>query len=255
MVCKCYNEFSSEASDRAVILGKIWGLLKQWWRITNKSRASERVSTQQAQSTKPVVQACVWLGPGCTRATDHRTAAGAPDDPQAATSDMQDCARLGRRSDICGAFHRPFAAVILSLSTALETKACDLTQPPQQDLTLEQASTIRHKHWPDEQWSDLISSVVAEVFGTAEMDEGTTNPLRLNSSNRTRWLCEHTMRSNKRIDEIDTRMGVIEAKVDQISLQQNEMQAELKAEIKEQMDTLTQNLQELLAAQPRIARP
>ena len=131
---------------------------------------------------------------------------------------------------------------------------CDLTQPPQQDLTLEETSVIRRKHWPDEQWSDIISSVVDEVFGTAEMDEGTTNPLRLNSSNRTRWLCEHTMRSDKRIDEIDTKVGVIEAKVDQIALQQNEIQAELKADIKEQMDTLMQNLHELLTAQPRNAR-
>jgi hypothetical protein len=57
--------------------------------------------------------------------------------------------------------------------------------------------------------------VVDEVFGTAEVDEGTVNPTHLNLANRTRWLCEQTMRSNKRINEI------VE--------QQKEMKAEIQA--------------------------
>ena len=65
-----------------------------------------------------------------------------------------------------------------------------------------QAHTIRERHWPNQQWNELVSSIVGEVFGTAETDEGTMNPLHLNSANRTRWLCEHTMRSDKHIGEI-----------------------------------------------------
>ena len=57
--------------------------------------------------------------------------------------------------------------------------------------------------------------MVDEVFGTAEVDEGTVNPTHLNLANRTRWLCEQTMRSNKRINEI------VE--------QQKEMKAEIQA--------------------------
>jgi hypothetical protein len=81
-------------------------------------------------------------------------------------------------------------------------------------LTPEQARAIRRKHWPDEQWNDIIGSVVDEVFGMAEVDEGTLNPQRLNSANRTRWLCERTMRSDKRIGEMAEQQQMMMEKLD-----------------------------------------
>ena len=36
------------------------------------------------------------------------------------------------------------------------------------------------------------------------------NPTRLNSVNRMRWLCERTMRADKRMDEIDTKVDEME---------------------------------------------
>ena len=103
-------------------------------------------------------------------------------------------------------------------------------------MTIEKARVTRRKHWPDKQWSDLISSVVDEVFGTANVDETAMNPIRLNSANRTRWLCEHTMLSDKRMGEIDTKvdeMGeqqcTIEAKVDAMMAQQKATMEKLDA--------------------------
>ena len=115
-------------------------------------------------------------------------------------------------------------------------------QPPQQELSPEQVRRIRRVHWSDQQWSALISSVVDEIFGTAEVDEGTMNPVHLNSANRTRWLCERTMRSDKRMDEIDT-------KVDEIAGQQLAIEAkvdEIKAEIMEQQKVTMDKLDALL---------
>eukprot|EP01046_Picozoa_sp_COSAG06_P012653 COSAG06_NODE_749_length_12615_cov_35.521333_12_plen_109_part_00 len=89
-------------------------------------------------------------------------------------------------------------------------------------MTLEQARAIRREHWPDQQWNDLIGSVVLEIFGAAEVEEGTMNPTRLNSVNRMRWLCERTMRTDKRMDEIDTKM-------DEMAEHQKAMQAEIQA--------------------------
>jgi septal ring factor EnvC (AmiA/AmiB activator) len=83
--------------------------------------------------------------------------------------------------------------------------------------------------------------VVDEVFGTAEVDEGIMNPLRLNSMNRTRWLCERTMRSDKRMDEIETKvdeMGgqqqtIVEQQ--QVLMQKIDAQDDLKAKVEEMM--------------------
>ena len=111
-------------------------------------------------------------------------------------------------------------------------------------LTPPQARAIRQKQWPDQQWEGLISKVVDEVFGTAaEAEEGTMSPLHLNSINRTRWLCERTMRSDKRIDQIAAQQTdlagqekdlagqqlAIEAKVDEIMEQQKATMEKLDA--------------------------
>jgi hypothetical protein len=115
-------------------------------------------------------------------------------------------------------------------------------QPPRQDLTHEQASEVRRKHWPNQQWSDLISSVVDEVFGTMDADEGSTNPLRLNSANRTRWLCEQTMRSNKRIDDIIEQQKAMMQKMDE----QQDLKAKVDEMMAQQMATM-EKLDALLA--------
>ena len=60
--------------------------------------------------------------------------------------------------------------------------------------------------------------MVDDTFGTAERDEATDvasmNPTRLNSANRTRWLCDQMVRSNKRMDEMAEQQEAVEAKVD-----------------------------------------
>ena len=71
--------------------------------------------------------------------------------------------------------------------------------------------------------------MVDEVFGTAEVDEGTMDPTRLNSANRTRWLCERTMRSDKRMDEVDLKVDTIEAKVDEMMAQHKATMEKLDA--------------------------
>ena len=116
-------------------------------------------------------------------------------------------------------------------------------QPPKQGLTLERARAIRHKHWPDHQWGGLINSVVDEVFGTAEMDEldeGTMNPRHLNAANRMRWLCEQTMRSNKRIDDIIEQQKAMMQKMDEqqdLKVKVDEMMAQQMATM-EKLDAL-----------------
>lgn len=121
------------------------------------------------------------------------------------------------------------AALICCFRSELRPCCCDLAQPPAQPTTVEQARTIRRKLWLDQQWRGLIGSVVDEVFGTAEVDEGTMDPTRLNSANRTRWLCERTMRSDKRMDEVDLKVDTIEAKVDEMMAQHKATMEKLDA--------------------------
>ena len=78
-------------------------------------------------------------------------------------------------------------------------------------------------------WSNLISTVVGEVFGDAEMDEGNMNPIRLNSANRTRWLCDRTMRSDKRMDTIEAKVDTNQTKVDAIEAKVDAMKADMQA--------------------------
>ena len=72
--------------------------------------------------------------------------------------------------------------------------------------------------------------MVDEVFGgKAGVDEGTMNPTRLNSANKTSWLCERTMRSDKRMDEIDSKMAAMAEQQQTIVEQQQAMKAEMQA--------------------------
>lgn len=109
------------------------------------------------------------------------------------------------RSFVARSFHKECAASLV-------------LQPLEQEKTLEQARTIRRGYWSEEQWKNLITSVVDDTFGTAERDEATDvasmNPTRLNSANRTRWLCDQMVRSNKRMDEMAEQQEAVEAKVD-----------------------------------------
>lgn len=63
------------------------------------------------------------------------------------------------------------------------------------------------------------------------------NPLRLNTVNLTRWLCERTMQSDKRMDEIVAQQEETEAKVDEIAIQLAEMRAQQQATI-EKLDAI-----------------
>lgn len=73
-----------------------------------------------------------------------------------------------------------------------------------------------------------------EVFGSVEVDDGIVNPIHLNSVKRTRWLCEQTMRSNKRMDEMDSKVDTIGANVDEMKVQiaqKMDEQLDLKAKV------------------------
>ena len=56
-----------------------------------------------------------------------------------------------------------------------------------------------------------------EVFSTAEVEDGTVNPLRLNSEGRTRWLCERSLQSARVEAETKAEVAKVDAKVDQLT--------------------------------------
>ena len=62
-------------------------------------------------------------------------------------------------------------------------------------------------HWSKKEWDELIGSVMSQVFATAEVDDSTTHPLRLNSQGRMRWLCDRTMQLEKEVTELKATMN------------------------------------------------
>jgi hypothetical protein len=89
-----------------------------------------------------------------------------------------------------------------------------LTFDAQRSVSAADADALRRKHWPDKDWADLISAVVGEVFSTAEVDDGTANPLRLNSDGRMRWLCERTLQSGRNDGELKQTVAQQEDKME-----------------------------------------
>ena len=103
-------------------------------------------------------------------------------------------------------------------------------------MTPEDCRSLRQKHWlDDEKWAELIRSVVSEVFSTAEVEDGTVNPLRLNSEGRMRWLCERSLQSTRGEAETKAEVakidGVMKEKVAQLEDRMDSQHAETNAKV------------------------
>lgn len=71
----------------------------------------------------------------------------------------------------------------------------------------QKAHDVTKKYWSNREWDALLGSIVSDICAVAE--EGTSNPLHLNAPNRSLWLCERAMRSEKRIAELAKRQEEI----------------------------------------------
>jgi hypothetical protein len=76
--------------------------------------------------------------------------------------------------------------------------------------------------------------VVGEVFSTAEVDDGTANPLRLNSEGRMRWLCERTLQSARNDGELRQTVAQQEDKMEK-RLERTKEMIEERLELTEDM--------------------
>jgi hypothetical protein len=97
-------------------------------------------------------------------------------------------------------------------------------------------------------WADLIGAVVGEVFSTAEVDDGTANPLRLNSEGRMRWLCERTLQSARNDAAIVEKVALMESQHVQSSAKLDEMKTdvdEMKADVDEKLEKMNEQLERI----------
>lgn len=122
-------------------------------------------------------------------------------------------------------------------------------------MTPKDSRRLRHKHWPDdEKWDELIGDVVSEVFSTAEVEDGTVNPLRLNTEGRTRWLCERSLQSTRieaeTKEEVAKIDGAMKEKVAQLKDRMDSQHAETNAKL-EEVKAMVAKLVELQQAAAR----
>ena len=100
-----------------------------------------------------------------------------------------------------------------------------------------EAHEIREKHWAAKKWAGMIACVVREVFSTVEEDEDeasdqhfASNPRRLNTQKRIRWLCERTMvtqQSSCKVDKLHAKVDGMERKVDGIERKVDELRDDM----------------------------
>jgi hypothetical protein len=83
--------------------------------------------------------------------------------------------------------------------------------------------------------------VVGEVFSTAEVDDGTANPLRLNSEGRMRWLCERTLQSARNDAAIVEKVALMESQHVQSSAKLDEM----KVDVDEKLERMNEQLERI----------
>jgi hypothetical protein len=117
--------------------------------------------------------------------------------------------------------------LVVRLLLGFEDVVGCLTFDAQHSISAADANALRRKHWPDKDWADLIGAVVGEVFSTAEVDDGTANPLRLNSEGRMRWLCERTLQSARNDAAIVEKVALMESQHAQSSAKLDEMKADV----------------------------
>jgi outer membrane murein-binding lipoprotein Lpp len=137
--------------------------------------------------------------------------------------------------------------LVVRLLLGFEDVGC-LTFDAQRSVSAADADALRRKHWPDKDWADLISAVVGEVFSTAEVDDGTANPLRLNSEGRMRWLCERTLQSARNDAAIVEKVALMESQHAQSSAKLDEMKTDvddLKADVDEKLEKMNEQLERI----------
>jgi hypothetical protein len=129
--------------------------------------------------------------------------------------------------------------LLLCLLLGFKNLGCLTFDETRADSAQDQLEVLR-AHWSAEEWAELIGGAMSQIFATAEVDDSTTNPLRLNSQGRMRWLCDRTMQLNGKVDTMDRALN---GKVDTMERELTE----LKKTMNTKLDAVTELLKQMEA--------